>query len=214
MSTTTPNLSLFKIIPQEDVKKVFNFHEILNENWDKIDLLPNDLNRLKQEMLVQLNEVTNKLLKVTDAIYRIGQPIIRLDNYINTDFEVRLEGGEELISKMPELYAVYGNTYGSASSGKFKLPDFRNRVFWGATNFGYIEPGLPDHRHEIAVYIARHGEGGNELEKGTWSNGDWDKTTINPKNYTLKASKDNSIYGKSSTVQPPSIKVRVVTRYR
>ena len=32
--------------------------------------------------------------------------------------------------------------------------------------------------------------------------------------FAMDASRSNSIYGKSNTVQPPAIKVRVVTRYK
>ena len=60
MSTLTPNLSLFKIIPKEDAKKVFDFYEILNNNWDKIDTLPLDFNRCLSEMRTNLEQVLNE----------------------------------------------------------------------------------------------------------------------------------------------------------
>lgn len=37
MSTTTPNLGLFKYDPSTDSAQTFNITKALNENWDKID---------------------------------------------------------------------------------------------------------------------------------------------------------------------------------
>lgn len=39
MSTTTPNLGLFKYDPSTDGKEVFSITTALNDNWDKIDNL-------------------------------------------------------------------------------------------------------------------------------------------------------------------------------
>lgn len=99
----------------------------------------------------------------------------------------------------------------------FKLPDARNRVLWGTTesNFGYISAGLPNitggYKHPGwsgydywgAVYkgymVANtYGSGG----AGTPING-----------MEFDASKSNSIYSSSSTVQPPSLKYRAYTYY-
>ena len=200
MSTLTPNLNLFKIIPSEDAKKPFNFYEILNENWDKLD----------NAYLSQKNQIQELLDKIYNTVYRIGQPLIRLDNYL-AENEVRLEGEEKLISEFPLLYQVYGDTYGETRTGYFKLPDCRNRVFWGAETFGYIDAGLPQHEHYINVQYSRHGEGGGGAVIN-WCNGDWDVTpTPNP---LSSQAVNNNIYGNSDTVQPPSIKVRVVTRFK
>ena len=35
-----------------------------------------------------------------------------------------------------------------------------------------------------------------------------------PSNISLDASRSNSVYGKSNTVQPPSLKIRIVTRFK
>lgn len=37
MSTTTPNLGLFKYDPSSDGAQTFNIQKALNENWDKVD---------------------------------------------------------------------------------------------------------------------------------------------------------------------------------
>lgn len=189
MSTYTENLNLFKIIPKDDAKKSFNFYEILNDNWDKID-------NYSSTIQTQIDILKN----IYDKIQPIGQPIIRLDNTLFEN-EVRLEGEEVSIYDYSKLYEIYGNTYGEARAGHFKLPDCRNRVFWGANDFGYIEAGLPD----ISVRMSNEaGSVNNSIGSGSnnWENVYWN------------ASAWNSIYGKSNTVQPPSIMVRVVTRFK
>lgn len=42
------------------------------------------------------------------------------------------DGSEVSQSALPDLYAVIGNTYGSASSGNFRLPDLRGRTLAGS----------------------------------------------------------------------------------
>lgn len=105
------------------------------------------------------------------------------------------------------MFAIYGTTYGAGNgSTTFNLPDFRNRTIWGAEDFGYIEAGLPDHNHKVTIGT-RKGSGVDNYYD------DYDagsQVTFN----TGLASASNSIYGKSNTVQPPAIKVRVVTRYK
>lgn len=44
MSSTTPNLGLFKYDPTTDANVAFSITNALNNNWDKIDDIPNQLN--------------------------------------------------------------------------------------------------------------------------------------------------------------------------
>ena len=202
MIKTTPYLDLFKIIPEEDAEKTFNFYEVLNNNWDKLD-----------------NAFSTQNSLIYNTVYRIGQPIIRLDNYL-AENEVRLEGEEKLISEFPLLYQVYGDTYGEARTGYFKLPDCRNRVFWGAETFGYIEAGLPN------ITGRTYGEGGGTQDYGCYEGAFYmdntsgirgagsQSTDYDNRRVLFDASCSSSIYGNSDTVQPPAIKVRVVTRFK
>ena len=87
MSTLTPNLNLFKIIPSEDAKKPFNFYEILNDNWDKLDSFSTELNNrittrinsIKQEINSieqELEETAEEIQATTDAKLNIMQRVI------------------------------------------------------------------------------------------------------------------------------------------
>lgn len=208
MSTYTENLNLFKIIPKDDAKKSFNFYEILNDNWDKID-------NYSSTIQTQIDILKN----IYDKIQPIGQPIIRLDNTLFEN-EVRLEGEEVSIYDYSKLYEIYGNTYGEARAGHFKLPDCRNRVFWGAEIFGYIEAGLPNITGRI------YGEGGGTQDYGCYEGAFYmdntsgirgagsQSTDYDNRRVLFDASRSNAIYGNSNTVQPSSIKVRVVTRFK
>lgn len=116
----------------------------------------------------------------------------------------------------PNLYDIYGTTYNDEDTpaGKYKLPDFRNRVIWGDdTAPGYISAGLPN----LAGWLQGSGQGGGHCDNVLFKrrgngvlvaqSGESDNT------YNFDASGYNSIYGNSNTVQPPAIKVRVYTRY-
>jgi len=201
MSTLTPNLNLFKIIPSEDAKKPFNFYEILNENWDKLD----------NAYLSQKNQIQEILDKIYNTVYRIGQPLIRLDNYL-AENEVRLEGAEVHIEDYYQLYEIYGNTYGEARTGYFRLPDCRNRVFWGGSTAGYISAGLPNITGSFNP--GEYNPQASGAFYSTWNRSREYSSEWQGHRIYLDASRSNSIYGNSTTVQPPSIKVRVVTRFK
>ena len=129
-----------------------------------------------------------------------------------------LEGAEVSRTTYSILFGIYGTTYGAGDgSTTFKLPDFRNRAIWGANSAGYLSAGLPN----IIGAFRLQGTEGSSAVSGAFSagakGGSWgaghNNTAENPL-ISFNASWSNSIYGNSSTVQPPSIKVRVYTRYQ
>lgn len=104
-----------------------------------------------------------------------------------------------------DLFVVISTTYGAGDgSTTFKLPNLTdNRFIEGSTNPGtYKNAGLPDHRHGTNIYC--NGSGG---QNGTWN----DRSSA--MKYTTYASADNSIYGKSNTVQPQSLTLRPLIKY-
>ena len=154
----------------------------------------------------------------------IGEPIITLNfNYVLPSNCVWLDGtgGENNNGVVPTtgdwaaLFAIYGWQYDTSytNTSNFKLPNFSNRVIWGGSTAGYIEAGLPNITGLIgaigrtgAVYSGAFyyaGLGGTLSNDGKQDN-----------NIGFDASRSSSIYGNSSTVQPPAIKARVYTRYK
>ena len=115
------------------------------------------------------------------------------------------------------MFAIYGTTYGAGNgSTTFNLPDFRNRTVWGTDSFGYIEAGLPNITGQTGGWLG----GSTVTTKGALSQVSstvqhWGASVPSgTSGVKIDASLSNPIYGKSDTVQPPAIKVRVVTRYK
>lgn len=174
----------------------------------------------------------NVLTELTEALRQIqqqqadeiGRPIFTLSNTL-LDNELWLEGG--LIDTSDENYTqivdIYGTTYnnGTEPEGYIRLPDFRNRTIWGASNFGYISAGLPN---ITGVGMRVSGEIFNNVgcsgaiyASGSWTGGggeNGDRGFEYSGGFNFDASRSNSLYGASTTVQPPAIKVRVKTRFK
>lgn len=112
------------------------------------------------------------------------------------------------------LFAKIGTKYGAGNgSGTFNLPNLVGRVAWGATNSigTKIEPGLPNitgkfsAREFTAYYNSQiRSEGALYPTGEAWfggNKGSSDQSAV----LGLDASRSNSIYGRSSTVQPPAL---------
>lgn len=135
-----------------------------------------------------------------------------------------LEGATVSRTTYSALFGIYGTTYGAGNgSTTFKLPDFRNRALWGANSAGYLAAGLPNITGEfkssdrLTQYNYFSGTSGAFTTSSANAKYEEAKTyATQTKDGILKfnASRSSSIYGNSTTVQPPSIKVRVYTRYQ
>ena len=111
-----------------------------------------------------------------------------------------------------QLHAVIGNKFndGTESSEEFRIPDYNisKRFLQPGIACGTkIEAGIPDHTHTVtALYWDANGIA--EEGRGSPDYGHQKALT------TSKASANNSIYGKSKTVQPPSQVVHICIRYK
>ena len=169
------------------------------------------------------NNPTSDTVNWTDyysnrVIHTIGDPIFTLNPVIDLTTEVWLDGAEKSRSTYANLFAIYGPTYGAGNgSTTFNLPDFTNRTIWGANSFGYIAAGLPN----LSGWVQGAGDRGESTQTcdgvlftrrahGISVNNDGKPDWT----YNFNASNYNSIYGNSTTVQPPAIKVRVKTRWK
>lgn len=149
----------------------------------------------------------------------IGNPIPTLSNILGEN-EIWLEGAEVSRETYAQLFEIYGTTYGEGDgSTTFNLPDFRNRTLWGAEDFGYIEAGLPNitgsfQKDQIQLQNFNEAVGcissvsSLQLFYTSAGSARHEISRVN-----IDASRSSSIYGNSTTVQPPSVKVRVKTRY-
>lgn len=119
------------------------------------------------------------------------------------------DGSEVSKSTYADLFEVIGDTYGTATdTSKFKLPDLRDKFVQGANgNLGTSKDvGLPNisgtFYHDTN---AKTGLSGVFTYEGTGRQNLKNDAPTNSGLITFDASKSNSIYGNSDTVQPPSV---------
>lgn len=119
------------------------------------------------------------------------------------------DGSEVSKTTYADLYKVIADIYGTATdANKFKLPDLRDKFVQGANgNLGTSkDAGLPNITGEFyqdtnandtvsGAFIYKFGERLNLANSQTATSGA----------VAFDASKSNSIYGNSNTVQPPSV---------
>lgn len=154
----------------------------------------------------------------TQIAYPVGVPqfTLNFDNSSLPDDCIWLEGQTVQQADYPELYSIYGNEYGeTGDADTFKLPNFKGRCLWGATTIEdgpYLEAAIPNIKGAIWAHKGSSGafyqKGGDKWHGNRNNNAD--------KKWTgFDASRSSAVYkDDATTVQPPSIKVRVFTRYR
>lgn len=131
------------------------------------------------------------------------------------------DGSEVLKTDYPELYGVISNAFGTVTdSTKFKLPDLRNKFIQGAnSNTGEIkEAGLPNITGSFvpgsvpgshAKYASGAFYGIDEVSNKV---GVLYTPDTRGFGYAFNASKSDSIYGNSSTVQPPAVCINYIIK--
>ena len=112
-----------------------------------------------------------------------------------------------------DLFSIIGTSFGAGDgSTTFNLPDFRDKTMWGANGNlnSTLAAGLPN----ITGTISGMGGGGygasGAFTSSASSSQGWGNSNGNNKfNFNLNASRSSSIYGNSTTVQPPALCVNV-----
>ena len=126
-----------------------------------------------------------------------------------------------------ELFALFGTKFGAGDgSTTFNLPDFRDRTLWGANGnlMEALAAGLPDAEGGFTVQANSWGGSLSVLDfsgvfkasgdriSGTYPEVAGKSSRVSQK-YTFSLSNYNDIYGRSNTVQPPSIGVNIFIKY-
>ena len=121
------------------------------------------------------------------------------------------EGFVLKIADYKQLYSIIGKKFnkGTEQEDEFRIPDYNitKRFLQPGTTVGnLVEAGIPDHTHTVtALYWDANGI--VEEGRGNPDYGHQLKLT------TSKASASNAVYGKSTTVQPPSQIVHICIKY-
>lgn len=113
-----------------------------------------------------------------------------------------------------ELFEVIGTTYGVGDgSTTFNLPNYTNRFIMGHTTAGTVKAaGLPNATGTLAVSDAEIT--GTGVFKNTGGSGlTYGNARISQNSISFSLSNSNSIYGKSTTVQPPALTARIYIKY-
>lgn len=122
----------------------------------------------------------------------------------------------------PALFDVIGYTYGG-SGDNFNLPDLRDKFIEGSTTGGVEkEAGLPNITGETTSTVhsnASYSPYSEIRSGGAFSDGvkyvqlnGGNANTMNVYGSTFDASRSSSIYGKSTTVQPPALTMRYIIK--
>ena len=114
-----------------------------------------------------------------------------------------------------DLFALLGTTFGEGDgSTTFNLPDFRNKTLWGANGnlMSILAAGLPNITGGLSIGALTADASGAIRAQ---SSGVFRSTTdaSNSSGFNFDASRSSSIYGKSTTVQPPAIAVNIFIKY-
>lgn len=120
------------------------------------------------------------------------------------------------------LFDAVGTTYGSGDgSTSFNVPDLVDKFIEGAATAGTVKAaGLPNISGRIqsrsmindSNFTAQVPSGGGAFSNGSYATGDYSaghvSTNVRKLNIEFDASRSSSIYGNSSTVQPPALTMR------
>lgn len=126
-------------------------------------------------------------------------------------------GGAISRTTYADLFAVIGTTYGSGNgSTTFNLPNLTDRFIQGSNTAGTVKSaGLPN---ITGVTTGVDVEGDNSRVSGAFQRTSTIARAAAGSNYSrdllsFDASRCSTIYGKSTTVQPPAVTMRYIIKY-
>lgn len=118
-----------------------------------------------------------------------------------------------------KLYGVLGDTYGAGDgTTTFALPNLIDRFIEGTeSSVGQtLNAGIPNISAGFSAYTYQNGSPSGKMKSSiantnqVQTGGGGDRTFAN---FSLDASIDSNIYGKSNTVQPPAVKMLYIIKY-
>ena len=124
-------------------------------------------------------------------------------------------GGEISRTTYSALFAVIGTTYGSGDgSTTFNLPNLTDRFLQGSTTSGTVKnAGLPNITGDADGRISVNEAAGAFFGTNKSFTTQRDTSLEAYHGLNFDASLSNSIYGSSSTVQPPALTCLICIKY-
>lgn len=187
---------------------------------------------LASETYVQteVNIGVNSAKDYTDMEVEIGVPTGCVQAYAGTTTPagwLLCDGSAVSRTDYADLYAVIGDTYGTGDgSTTFNVPDLVDKFVEGSATAGTVKSaGLPNITGSVnnRAWISSGGSVGGIFTNynGALVSGDVSSTMGSVANATsaesnilkFDASQSNSIYGNSTTVQPPALTMRYIIKY-
>ena len=113
--------------------------------------------------------------------------------------------------------------YYDATNDAATMPDFLNKTVWGGSTIAEKKAGLPNLTGNIVSGFYQNSwassDANTAISHTMWESNKYRANPVNNNNSTwgqvnLNASRQNSIYGNSTTVQPPAIQLIPQIRYR
>lgn len=118
-----------------------------------------------------------------------------------------------------DLYAVIGDTYGAGDgSTTFNLPNLVDKFVEGSATAGTVKnaglPNITGSIPDLKIRTSNQQTYSGALKKDALGNiASTDSTSPSVGTITFNASWSNSIYGNSTTVQPPALTMRYIIKY-
>lgn len=163
-----------------------------------------------------LNKSINDLLAMKESFIPTGCIILSQVSTVPKGF-LLCDGSEVKIEDYEDLYDVIGTTYGQTDSTTFCLPDLKDKTVWGKGSKALgasIEAGLPNITGSVGISLNTWSGTGAFYNSGTGNmiggSGIWGS---NSNLINIDASRCSSIYGKSTTVQPPALVTNFIIKY-
>ena len=181
---------------------------------------------------MSVNKVTSTgdLEPIAGATYYSDAPIASILPYggaTSPQGWLLCQGQSLLRTDYPELFAVIGTSFGSVDSTHFNIPDLRDKFPEGASNTNTLgsakSAGLPNitgnaslgYNDSSAIGIMTRNANGafvTQKDGSTYWSGPAANIGTYDNSFHFDASRSNSIYGKSTTVQPPAVCVNYIIK--
>lgn len=182
-----------------------------------------NINFMSEERFKNLTETTEDALYVVESNGLKPGTIVAFAANSSLDGYLICNGAAVSRTTYAELFTVIGTTYGAGDgSTTFNVPNLTDKFIQGNGTAGTVkEAGLPNISGSFKPFASNQSNGAFAVSGAFYEqkseNGNYVQnasgTSSVAKTIGFQASRSNSIYSKSSTVQPPALTMRFYIKY-